>query len=166
MPWNSRWPSAAVPHTGPASVVTIAACPVSALSSVDDEHADVADIQTRALTSACLMVIMMGSPVPGRTVPHRLFVGSPYRPIDPRSRARDRAAILCRVRMSFGVEDEVAFQARCDELLEDFAGWLQRQQPLGADAGDARLALDWKWGYAGGDLATWTVEDLDEFLLE
>ena len=68
--------------------------------------------------------------------------------------------------MSFGVEDEVAFQARCDELLEDFAGWLQRQQPLGADAGDARLALDWKWGYAGGDLATWTVEDLDEFLLE
>ena len=43
---------------------------------------------------------------------------------------------------------------------------MQRQQPLGADAGDARVALDWKWGYAGGDLATWTVEDLDEFLLE
>ena len=68
--------------------------------------------------------------------------------------------------MSFGVGDDVAFQARCDELLEDFAGWLQRQQPLGADAGGARVALDWKWGYAGGDLATWTVEDLDEFLLE
>jgi hypothetical protein len=68
--------------------------------------------------------------------------------------------------MRFGVEDEAAFQARCDELLEDYAGWLQRQQPRGADAGDARVALDWKWGYAGGDLATWTVEDLDEFLLE
>ncbi|MFN2504173.1 MAG: hypothetical protein ABR540_08080, partial [Acidimicrobiales bacterium] len=68
--------------------------------------------------------------------------------------------------MRFGVEDEAAFQSRCDELLEDYAGWLQRQQPRGADAGDARVALGWKWGYAGGDLATWTVEDLDEFLLE
>ncbi|MPZ67279.1 MAG: hypothetical protein GEU83_17840 [Pseudonocardiaceae bacterium] len=70
------------------------------------------------------------------------------------------------MRMRFGVDDEKAFQERSDELLADYAGWLQRQSPLGTDAGDARLALDWKWGYAGGDLGTWTVADLDEFLLE
>ncbi len=68
--------------------------------------------------------------------------------------------------MRFGAEDEDAFHARCDELIADYAGWLGRQPPLGAEAGDARLALDWKWGYADGDLATWTVADLDEFLLE
>ncbi len=68
--------------------------------------------------------------------------------------------------MRFGVDDEKAFQERSEELLADYAGWLERQKPLGAEAGDARLALDWKWGYAGGDLSTWTVADLDEFLLE
>lgn len=69
----------------------------------------------------------------------RTNVRSPYH---HSTHTRASATGLPRVRVSFGAEDEVAFQARCDELLEDFAGWLQRQQPLGADAGDARVALD------------------------
>ena len=66
--------------------------------------------------------------------------------------------------MRFGVEDDDAFHARREELVADYAGWLALQ-PVDADAGDARPALDWKWGYADGDLSIWTVPDLDEFLL-
>lgn len=66
--------------------------------------------------------------------------------------------------MRFGVDDEAEFRACSDALLADYAGWLERQS-VGADPDDGWVALDWKWSYAGGDLGTWTVADLDEFLL-
>ena len=67
--------------------------------------------------------------------------------------------------MSFTVEDEDAFHARRDELVADFAAWLAASNVTGADAGDAAVALDWKWGYQDGELGRWTVADLEEFLL-
>ncbi len=69
------------------------------------------------------------------------------------------------MRMSFTVEDEDAFHARRDELLDDYAGWLASSNVAGAQAGDAELAMDWKWGYQDGELGRWTVADLEEFLL-
>lgn len=58
--------------------------------------------------------------------------------------------------MTSGVEDEDAFHARREELIEDFAGWLRSQQVERADAGDTRQP-DWqsltplRWdGTAGG----------------
>lgn len=66
--------------------------------------------------------------------------------------------------MTFGVEDDDAFQRRRDELVDDFAGWVATNG-LQVEPSDAGVALDWKWGYGDGDLATWTVPDLEEFLL-
>jgi hypothetical protein len=70
------------------------------------------------------------------------------------------------MRMSFAVEDEDAFQIRRDEVLDDYAAWLASSHVTGAAAGDAGVALDWKWGYQDGELGRWTVADLDEFLLD
>lgn len=78
--------------------------------------------------------------------------------------------MLCRVRMSFTVDEEDAFHARKDELVDDFAAWLvapNAAEPNAAEgaAGDAAVALDWKWSYQDGQLGRWTVADLEEFLL-
>ncbi|MGH3775224.1 MAG: hypothetical protein ACRDRR_05715 [Pseudonocardiaceae bacterium] len=67
--------------------------------------------------------------------------------------------------MSFTVEDEDAFHTRRDELLDDYAGWLASSNVTEAQAGDAGLAMDWKWGYQDGELGRWTIADLEEFLL-
>jgi hypothetical protein len=69
------------------------------------------------------------------------------------------------MRMSYTVEDEDAFQVRRDEVLDDYAGWLAASHVSDAQAGDAGLAMDWKWGYQDGELGRWTVADLEEFLL-
>lgn len=69
------------------------------------------------------------------------------------------------MRMSYTVEDEDAFQVRRDEVLDDYAGWLAASNVTDAEAGDAGLAMDWKWGYQDGELGRWTVADLEEFLL-
>ncbi|MGH3931639.1 MAG: hypothetical protein ACRDTF_16895 [Pseudonocardiaceae bacterium] len=73
--------------------------------------------------------------------------------------------MLWAVRMSFDPDQEDAFHARKDEVLDDFAAWLVTSRVAGADAGDAGVALDWKWGYQDGELGRWTVADLEEFLL-
>ena len=69
------------------------------------------------------------------------------------------------MRMSYTVEDEDAFQVRRDEVLDDYAGWLAASNVSDAEAGDAGVAMDWKWGYQDGELGRWTVADLEEFLL-
>jgi len=61
-------------------------------------------------------------------------------------------------------DDETAFYSARDELLRRFA-----ETPLDDDGGclfDVQLALDWKWGYADGDLGSWQLADLEEFLVE
>lgn len=71
--------------------------------------------------------------------------------------------------MTFGPEDEPAFHTTRDDLIRRFESWMREVQiadPEGAIASDAGLALDWTWGYGDGDLATWTADDLDRFLLD
>jgi hypothetical protein len=75
--------------------------------------------------------------------------------------------ILHGVKMAFGPDDESAFYETQEKLLGQFGAWIQRNH--GADNDDAvqhvELLLDWKYNYDDGDLATWTLPSLDEFLL-
>lgn len=73
--------------------------------------------------------------------------------------------MLWPMRMRFTVDDEDAFHERRDELLDEFAAWLESSQLTGAEPGYAGVAMDWKWGYQDGNLSRWTVPDLEEFLL-
>jgi hypothetical protein len=74
------------------------------------------------------------------------------------------------MRLVFGPNDDEAFAAAREELLGRFERWLVAEGLGGDDpagvAGDAGLALDWKWGYGGGQLARWRTGDITEFLLE
>ncbi len=68
-------------------------------------------------------------------------------------------------------EDEDAFREARGVLLDRFAVWASRTIGIGDDgagelAGDVGVALDWKWSYADGRLATWVPGDVAEFLLE
>ncbi len=65
--------------------------------------------------------------------------------------------------LRFGRDEEAAFERTAAALVEEF----DELRPAAGEGGlDARLALDWKWGYGDGDLGAWQLEDLDEFLLE
>ena len=79
--------------------------------------------------------------------------------------------MLAGMALVFGPHDEDGFLAARAPLLERFQHWLvEEQQTLGDRAtlmaGDAGLALDWKWSYADGDLGLWRTRDVGEFLLE
>ncbi|MGH9137655.1 MAG: hypothetical protein ACRD0G_11495 [Acidimicrobiales bacterium] len=74
------------------------------------------------------------------------------------------------MRLRFDIDvpgDEEAAHAAREELVDRFAGWLARHPDHeGAEAWDADLLLNWKWGYADGDYGRWTRADVDEVLLE
>jgi hypothetical protein len=75
------------------------------------------------------------------------------------------------MRMRFGPNDEKGFLATQATLLERFERWLQDDRALPAAsavelAGNASLALDWKWSYADGDLGLWRTTDVADFLLD
>jgi hypothetical protein len=80
----------------------------------------------------------------------------------------NRQAILLCVKLIFGPDEENEFYEAQDELSERFGSWIQRNYGAENDdaVGHARLALEWKYNYGDGDLATWTLPNLDEFLLE
>jgi hypothetical protein len=67
------------------------------------------------------------------------------------------------MQLRFAEDDESAFYAARAQLLERFAGVYPDDEDCGFDV---ELALDWKWGYSDGDLGTWSIADIDEFLLE
>jgi hypothetical protein len=69
------------------------------------------------------------------------------------------------MRMTFGPDDEDAYDRRRDELGEQFAQWLNTHGVQG-DPNDAGLLMDWKWSYADGRLDHWSVPDVQEFLFE
>ena len=87
---------------------------------------------------------------------------------------RTGSAKLGPVSMVFGPDDDVEFASARDSLLESFELWLaEKRSGAEADeadaaemAGDAGLALDWKWSYGDGDLGRWRTGDVGEFLLE
>lgn len=75
------------------------------------------------------------------------------------------------MRLVFGPDDEQGFLASQAELLERFERWLAdgHRAPGGNPegiAGDAGVALSWKWSYRDGDLGRWRIGDIREFLLE
>ncbi|MGC8463684.1 MAG: hypothetical protein ACP5P9_08465 [Acidimicrobiales bacterium] len=75
------------------------------------------------------------------------------------------------MRLDIDHEDESAFRDARGALLDRFAMWARREIGVGAEgadelAGDVGVALDWKWSYADGRLATWLPGDVAEFLLE
>lgn len=75
------------------------------------------------------------------------------------------------MRLRFGPDDEDEFASAKTSLLDRFEDWLGHQgKAPHADpaevAGEAGLALDWKWGYGDGDLGRWTTSDVAEFMLE
>jgi len=75
------------------------------------------------------------------------------------------------VKLDIDHEDEDAFREARAALLDRFAAWANREIAAGDDgaselAGDVGVALDWKWSYADGRLATWHPGDVAEFLLE
>lgn len=59
----------------------------------------------------------------------------------------------------FGPDDQAAYEAARDRLIEEFAG--------SGGGGFERVAeqvLDFKWGYLDGDLLNWSPADIDEML--
>jgi hypothetical protein len=69
------------------------------------------------------------------------------------------------MRMRFTIDDEDAFYARRDQLVEQFAAWLGDRRSPG-DPSDAGLLMDWRFGYGDGSLDRWGVGDAEEFLLD
>ena len=65
----------------------------------------------------------------------------------------------------FGPDDDKAYQKASDDLIKRFSAWTKTHKGDWL-ADDARIALDWKWGYGEGHLVTWTLPDFDEFLLK
>src|SRR5215213_5833060 len=70
-----------------------------------------------------------------------------------------------------GVNDDEAFEPVRDSLLNRFQRWLGHERQMSHDqaaevAADAGLALDWKWNYGDGDVASWRAGDISEFLLD
>ena len=68
-------------------------------------------------------------------------------------------------------EDEGLFAEVSGSLLDDFEDWVEEEEkdegPLHRNGGYvASSMLHWKWGYADGDLGCWSLEEVEEFLLD
>lgn len=75
------------------------------------------------------------------------------------------------MRLVFGPDDEEGFLAAQASILDRFEGWLAEDDRVSEGepedvAGDAGLALSWKWSYSDGDLGRWRTDDVGELLLE
>ena len=63
--------------------------------------------------------------------------------------------------LRFGPEQEDEFEAACDDLVRRF------EAATGSDRGwAARDVLGYKWRYLDGDLAEWSVDDVEALLFE
>ncbi|MEU6697256.1 hypothetical protein [Pseudonocardia sp. NPDC046786] len=67
------------------------------------------------------------------------------------------------MRMQFGVDEGDAFHERLAELSTGFAAWLDEHELVGEPM-SAELLMQYKWLAADGDLASWPLEQLTEFL--
>jgi len=67
-------------------------------------------------------------------------------------------------RRRFAVEDEDAFHAARDAVLEDYRRALDEER--GADPFAAEVLLDYKWAYGDGRICDWRRRDLEDLLLD
>jgi hypothetical protein len=67
--------------------------------------------------------------------------------------------------MEFGPGRDEQYEARRDELVDDFAAWAAPLK-LDIDPSDLGLLLDWKRNYGDGRLDRWRRGDLSEFLID
>jgi hypothetical protein len=79
--------------------------------------------------------------------------------------------MLIAVTFNVDHEDQKGFSAARELLLGRFTIWLASEgrthdEETDELIGDAGVALDWKWSYGDGELATWRTSDVAEFLLE
>lgn len=75
------------------------------------------------------------------------------------------------MRLAFGPDDDDGFYAARNVLLPRFERWLADVRLETANAatkmaGEAGLALDWKWSYSDGHLGRWRTQDIAEFLVD
>ena len=75
------------------------------------------------------------------------------------------------MRLEIDHKDEEGFIAARDMLLGRFSRWLTGRdrypvEEIDERVGDVSIALDWKWSFGDGELATWRTGDVAEFLLE
>ena len=71
-------------------------------------------------------------------------------------------------KLSFGPDDEDAFHAARDQLLDEFESWLRERGSPDPDelVADAGLFVDWRWGYSSGEFNSYADADVAEFLVE
>ena len=71
-------------------------------------------------------------------------------------------------RLSFGPDDEDEFFSARDRVMEEFEAWLAENRDAhdGELVADARVFVDWRWGYSSGELDRYGDADIAEFLLE
>jgi hypothetical protein len=74
------------------------------------------------------------------------------------------------MRLTFDDGDQDAYFATRDALLDEIRRSLASGRPDHPDAeeraGSISVLLDWRWNYSSGQLDDWTVDDIDEFLLD
>jgi hypothetical protein len=72
-----------------------------------------------------------------------------------------------RLRFSSSGDDEDAYYATRDALVDEFGGWLDGPEPeRAALVGDVGVFLDWRYHYSSGVLDEFAGGDITEFLLE
>jgi len=69
------------------------------------------------------------------------------------------------VKLEFDPEEDRAFPASRQEILDAFSAWFVNHDYCTQDhakevAGDVGLALEWKWAYQDGNLAWWNVSHI------
>ena len=75
------------------------------------------------------------------------------------------------MKLEFDPEEDRAFPASRQEILDAFSAWFVNHDYCTQDhakevAGDVGLALEWKWAYQDGNLAWWNVSHIIDYLLE
>lgn len=68
--------------------------------------------------------------------------------------------------LALAPDDEAAFAALRETLLERFAGWLGDEDPDGMLAFVADVMLSFKFVHGDGDVGRWTENDIAELMLE
>ncbi len=74
------------------------------------------------------------------------------------------------MRLTFDENDETPYFETRDELLDEMELALRSDRSNADDVADivasVSMLLDWRWNYSSGQLDDWSIDDIDEFLLD